>query len=63
MHSGSQGDIGYSRAAVRPEGEAGSDHNPGPSCVPDPCRPPAPAALKIRPLLITYVSPQRDAQL
>lgn len=57
MHSGSRGGKGCSRAPGRPGEEAGSDHNPGPSSFPALCRPPAPAALKIRPLLITYLTP------
>lgn len=40
-------------APGHPGEEAGSDHSPGPSSFLAPCRPPGPAALKIRPGLIT----------
>lgn len=56
VHSGSQGGRGCSMAPGRPGEEAGSDHSPGPSSFLAPCRPPRPAALKIRPGLITYLN-------
>lgn len=54
VHSGSRGGTGCSRAPGHRGEEAGRDHSPGPSSFLAPCRPPAPAALKTRPLLITY---------
>lgn len=56
VHSGNQGGTECSRVPGHPGEEAGSDHSPGPSFVPALCRPQAPAALKVRPLLITYLS-------
>lgn len=57
VHSASRGGIGRSRAPGCPGGAAGSDRSPGPSSFLALCRPPAPAALKTSPVLVTYLNP------
>lgn len=57
VRSASRGGTGRSRAPGCPGGAAGSHRSPGPSSFLALCRPPAPAALKSSPVLVTYFNP------